>query len=44
MGDEGSALEDNADGVIELSEQGEKLTIGATMGTEVVGYEQGGNR
>lgn len=42
MGDEGSALGDNADGVIEVSQQREKLAIGAAVGTEVVEYEQGG--
>lgn len=42
MGGEGSTLGDNANGVVEVSKQGEKLVLGTAVGKEVVGDEQGG--
>ena len=42
MGDEGSTLGENVNGVVEVSEQREKLAL-AEVGKEVVGDEQGGS-
>lgn len=42
MGDERLTLGENTNGVVEVSKQGQKLVLGAAVGKDVVGEEQGG--